>query len=293
MRLLSCVYQDLTQVAILHDNQVVLPAKIISDWPSTMLELIDRGPVYLKAITLKLINQLPRVTLAQVQLLAPIPRPRKNIMCLGLNYAEHAEESLAAWGKERTAPEDIIVFTKAVTSVIGPDENIHLDTTVTTQLDWEVELAVIIGRPGRKIAVADAFDHIFGYTIINDISARDLQFRHKQYFLGKSIDGGCPLGPWIVTKDDIADPQTLELKLWVNGVLKQHANTRQMLSPVAKIISSLSHSLTLEPGDIIATGTPAGVGFARQPPEFLQAGDTIECEIEKIGRLVNAVTAAV
>lgn len=293
MRLLSCVYQDLTQVAILHDNQVVLPAKIISDWPSTMLELIDRGPVYLKAITLKLINQLPRVTLAQVQLLAPIPRPRKNIMCLGLNYAEHAEESLAAWGKERTAPEDIIVFTKAVTSVIGPNDNIPLDTTITTQLDWEVELAVIIGRSGRKIAVADAFDHIFGYTIINDISARDLQFRHKQYFLGKSIDGGCPLGPWIVTKDDIADPQTLELKLWVNGVLKQHANTRQMLSPVAKIISSLSHSLTLEPGDIIATGTPAGVGFARQPPEFLQAGDTIECEIEKIGRLVNAVTAAV
>ena len=189
-------------------------------------------------------------------------------------------------------PQHPIVFTKNLTSMNSPGGDIPCHAGVTTQLDWEVELAVVIGVGGRGIAREHALRHVFGYSVINDVTARDLQFRHKQYFIGKSLDGTCPMGPVIVTADDIPDPQALDLKSWVNGALKQSSNTRQQIFTVAELIHVLSRGMLLEPGDIISTGTPSGVGFARKPPEFLRPGDVVECEVENIGRLKNKVVEA-
>jgi len=227
--------------------------------------------------------------LSGVQLDAPIPRPRKNVMCLGLNYAEHARESAEARGRQATILKAPIFFTKAPTTVNKPYGKLVIDPSVSTQIDWEAELAVIIGKPGKNIREEDALSHIFGYTVLNDVSARDIQSRHIQYFKGKSIDGYCPMGPWIVTADEIPDPQHLKLCLRVNGVTKQEDTTANMLFDVRSIITILSLGMTLEAGDIIATGTPSGVGFARNPPEFLKAGDIMETEIEGIGMLRNTV----
>lgn len=277
-------------MGILLEESIALPSLAGVRVPS-MLDLIDAGPQALASLaqTVASFPQPAHVPLREVHLLAPVPRPRKNVMCLGLNYAEHAEESLAARGKTAELPEHPVVFTKAATSIIGPYDDIPYDARVSAHLDWEVELAVVVGAGGRHIFRDRALDHVFGYTVINDISARDLQFRHKQYFLGKSLDGSCPMGPCIVTADEIADPRSLDLRCWVNGVLKQSSNTRHQIFDVATVIATLSRTLTLEPGDVIATGTPAGVGFARQPPEFLKPGDVVECEVEHIGRLRNAV----
>ncbi len=221
--------------------------------------------------------------------LPPVERPSKNILCLGWNYAEHAEESQAVRGRKASPPGDLIVFTKAPTSVTGPYATVRVPCEFTDQLDWEVELGVVIGRRGRRIDPAEALDYVFGYTVINDLSARDVQFRHRQYFLGKSFDGACPLGPYIVTAETIPDCQNLELRCWVNGELKQHASTASQIFPVREVIAVLSRWMTLEPGDIIATGTPAGVGFARRPPQFLQHGDRVTCEIDGIGRIENTI----
>jgi 2-keto-4-pentenoate hydratase/2-oxohepta-3-ene-1,7-dioic acid hydratase in catechol pathway len=227
--------------------------------------------------------------LSDVQLTAPIPRPRKNIMCLGWNYAEHAKETALKRGQEAKAPEYPVIFTKAPTTVNSPYGNIIIDPTVSEEIDWEVELAVIIGKGGKNISEENALSHVFGYTVLNDVSARDLQSRHKQFFKGKSIDGYCPMGPWIVTADEIEDPQQLTVRLRVNGITKQVGNTSMMIFPIRTIIAILSKGMTLEPGDIIATGTPSGVGFARNPPEFLKAGDVMETEVEGIGVLRNVV----
>lgn len=227
--------------------------------------------------------------LAEVQLFAPIPRPHKNIMCLGLNYAEHEKETAALRGRVSAIPEAPIFFTKAPTTVNGPYGNIIIDPAVSEEVDWEVELGVVIGKAGKNIREEDALSYVFGYTVINDVTARDLQSRHKQYFKGKSINGYCPMGPWIVTADEIADPQSLMLRLRVNGITRQEASTSSMIFSVRQIIAVLSTGLTLEPGDIIATGTPSGVGFARNPPEFLKVGDVVEAEVEGIGMLRNAV----
>jgi 2-keto-4-pentenoate hydratase/2-oxohepta-3-ene-1,7-dioic acid hydratase in catechol pathway len=225
----------------------------------------------------------------KIELSAPIPRPRKNIMCLGENYAEHARETAEARGRTASLPEHAVIFTKAPTTANGPYGDIVIDPTVSVQVDWEAELAVVIGKTGKNIREEDALDYVFGYTVLNDVSARDLQFQHKQYFKGKSIDGYCPMGPWIVTADEVADPQQLPIRLRVNDVVKQEANTSMMIFSVRQIIAILSRGMTLEPGDIIATGTPSGVGFARNPPEFLKAGDVVETEIEGIGMMRNRV----
>jgi 2-keto-4-pentenoate hydratase/2-oxohepta-3-ene-1,7-dioic acid hydratase in catechol pathway len=230
--------------------------------------------------------------LSDVQLAAPIPRPRKNIMCLGWNYIEHAKETAFMRGQEAKLPEYPIFFTKAPTTVNSPYGNIVIDPTVSVEIDWEVELAVIIGKGGKNIREEDALSHVFGYTVLNDVSARDLQSRHKQFFKGKSIDGYCPMGPWIVTADEIENPQQLTVRLRVNGITKQEGNTSMMIFPIHTIIAILSKGMTLEPGDIIATGTPSGVGFVRNPPEFLKAGDVMETEVEGIGVLRNVVVNA-
>jgi 2-keto-4-pentenoate hydratase/2-oxohepta-3-ene-1,7-dioic acid hydratase in catechol pathway len=272
------------------DNQDVLTLSPADGWPASLLDLIEAGPdtwQRLKAAAPALARGASRRPLDTAGLLAPIPRPRKNVMCIGWNYAEHVSESAAASKREDNVPTDPVVFTKNVTSVVGPYDDIPAQPAVTTQLDWEVELGVIIGVGGRGIPRERALAHVFGYTVVDDVSARDLQFRHKQFFLGKSLDGTCPMGPMIVTADEIPDPQNLALRCRVNGVLKQDSSTRHMIFDVATIISVLSRGMALEPGDIIATGTPSGVGFARQPPEYLRTGDVVECEIDGIGLLRN------
>lgn len=230
--------------------------------------------------------------LSAVHLAAPIPRPRKNIMCLGRNYYEHALESYQARGQERPGGDAPVIFTKATTTINEPYGQIVIDPALSTQIDWEAELAVIIGKTGKNIPEEQALSYIFGYTVLNDVTARDLQDRYKQFFKGKSLDGYCPIGPWIVTADEIPDPQDLSLRLRVNGVIKQEGHTRDMIYSVRTIISILSQGMTLEPGDIIATGTPSGVGFARKPPEFLKAGDIVETEIDGLGLLRNEVINA-
>lgn len=224
--------------------------------------------------------------------LAPIPVPQKNVMCVGRNYAEHIAEGDRAQNQKVGVTEYPVFFTKPPTSIVAPDGDVLIFPTVSEAIDYEVELAVIIGKPGRNIAKADAYDHIFGYTILNDITARDIQRRHGgQYFKGKGLDGSCPLGPWIVTADEITDPHDLSIGLTVNGEQRQNGHTRDMIFDIPTLIASLSEGLTLEPGDIIATGTPSGVGYAMDPPKFLKHGDTVECTISGIGTLTNSVRA--
>ncbi len=259
----------------------------------TLLSLIQKGQEGLVQAQNALETAVSTIPLNDVTLLAPIPAPIRNIMCLGWNYAEHAAESAATTGLEiKELPKLPIVFTKATTAVNSPYGDIPFDTAVSTQIDWEVELGIIIGQQGKNIPRNEAMDYVFGYTILNDISARDLQKGGKQFFKGKSLDGSCPTGPWIITPDALPDPQNLRITSRVNGVTKQDSNTQHMIFDIPTIIEYLSRGMTLLPGDIIATGTPSGVGFARTPPEYLQPGDVVECEIEQIGVIRNQIAAA-
>lgn len=225
-------------------------------------------------------------------LLAPIPVIRKNVLCVGRNYAEHITEGDRAQKQQVGVTEYPVFFTKPPTSIVGPGGDVLTFPNVSKQTDYEVELAVIIGTPGRNIAKADAMKHVFGYTILNDISARDVQRRHGgQNFKGKAFDGSCPMGPWIVTADAIDDPHALPISLTVNGEIRQNGNTADMIFDIETLIASLSEGMTLEPGDIIATGTPSGVGYAMDPPSFLKDGDTVVCNISGIGTLTNSVRA--
>jgi 2-keto-4-pentenoate hydratase/2-oxohepta-3-ene-1,7-dioic acid hydratase in catechol pathway len=229
--------------------------------------------------------------LADVRLLAPL-RPHKNVFCVGRNYLGHAEEVAKARGIELKLPPVPTFFTKAPTSIADPGQTLHFSGELSVQYDWEAELAVVIGTRCKNVPESDALGVIFGYTCLNDVTARDLQQQHLQWFKGKSLDEACPIGPWIVSADEIPDPQALEVSLSVNGEIKQHAPTGQMIFSVAAIIASLSRGMTLEPGDIIATGTPDGVGFARTPPEFLRDGDEMSIEISGIGTLRNRVAVS-
>jgi 2-keto-4-pentenoate hydratase/2-oxohepta-3-ene-1,7-dioic acid hydratase in catechol pathway len=230
------------------------------------------------------IEELARRKLAyplkRVRLLAPIQAPARNIFCLGRNYADHAAERGAA------VPEHPVYFTKPDTSVVGPGDDV-VQHAITSELDYEVELAVVVGTGGRDIARADALRHVFGYTVINDFTARDLQRRHGQWFKGKSLDTFCPMGPSLVTADEIPDPQALAIALRVNGQVRQQSHTSKMVFPVAHCIEVLSQGMTLRPGDIIATGTPDGVGAATG--NFLKPGDRVEAEVEGIGLLANKI----
>ncbi|MFG2483801.1 fumarylacetoacetate hydrolase family protein [Streptomyces virginiae] len=224
-----------------------------------------------------------------VSLRAPL-RPGK-IIGVGLNYIEHVEESSRSLDTDKDLPPRPVLFGKPATAVTGPGQPILHNADLTTQLDWECELAVVIGRPAFRVSEERAYDHIFGFSIVNDISARD-QRRSGQWFFSKGQDSYAPFGPVVVTRDEIRDPMTLDLSLRVNGVTKQKSNTRHMLFPIARLIADISSGMTLEPGDVIATGSPSGVGAGMVPPEYLRPGDTVEATVEGIGTLTNPVVDA-
>lgn len=229
------------------------------------------------------------IPLDKIEILAPIRNPRRNILCLGKNYVEHANEVKATAISKDGIPKAPIYFTKAVNECIGNDGEIRFSTEVTKKVDYEVELAVIIGKNGTNIKPEDAEEYIFGYTIINDVSARDLQSTHNQWFKGKSLDTFCPMGPSIVHKNEIPFPVELDINCKVNGEVRQNSNTKKLIFDIPYIISDLSKGFTLKTGDIISTGTPSGVGMGFKPEKLLKNGDVVECNIEKIGKLTNKV----
>jgi 2-keto-4-pentenoate hydratase/2-oxohepta-3-ene-1,7-dioic acid hydratase in catechol pathway len=256
-----------------------------------MLSLIERGPEGLALAAAAAQGTAGWRALDDVTLLAPIPRPRQNVVCVGLNYVAHAIESDRARGREPKLPSVPVFFTKAVTSVAFPFSDFVLDPAVTSELDYEVELAFVIGRTGKNISRVDALSYVFGYCVANDISARDLQGRHQQFFKGKSLDGACPLGPWIVTADEIPDPSALTVRLRVNGEQRQESSVSDLIFDVPTLIEYLSLGMTLEAGTIICTGTPSGVGLGFTPPKYLSAGDVVEAEIDGIGSLRTHIVA--
>lgn len=274
------------------DNTVVPAASLVGDAPASMRALIEGGPDGWSRLTEAAARASGGTPLDAVRLKAPL-EARRNVFCVGLNYAEHIAE---AQGKRGPAPdvkpdaEFPTFFTKVPETVIGPEDGVRFYRDVSDKLDWEAELVAVIGRAGMDIPVERALDHVFGYTCGNDISVRDVQRRHgNQWFKGKSMDTHAPMGPVLVTADELGDPHNLEIVCRVNGVEKQHSNTRMMLFNVPRIIQELSRGMRLLPGDIIMTGTPSGVGFARTPPEFMQPGDVVEVEIEQIGVLRNSI----
>ncbi|HUZ86011.1 MAG TPA: fumarylacetoacetate hydrolase family protein [Candidatus Baltobacterales bacterium] len=264
-----------------HDDEVIELSAA-----ADMLALIDAGEAGLAKVRAELSRGKGKThRLADVELLAPLDNPRGNVIAMGRNYQKHAEETAKLEGKAASPP---TIFTKAITSLTEPFADIEIDPTISDKIDWEVELAVVIGKRGANIKAADALSHVFGYTVLNDVTMRDIQSGWGgQFFKGKSLDGSCPTGPWIVTSDELTDPQSLRLTLKVNGTVKQDGNTSDMIYPVDATIEWASKGMTLLPGALIATGTPDGVGFARTPPEYLRPGDVMESEVEGIGVLRN------
>ncbi|MDM5187456.1 fumarylacetoacetate hydrolase family protein [Bacillus sp. DX4.1] len=258
--------------------------------PITMLECIEQGNAFIEKVSeivrwAKENETTAYYPLSDVKILAPIPRPRKNILCVGKNYRDHAIEM----GGEEAVPKDIMIFTKAPTTVIGDGAQIYSHPHATNELDYEGELAIVIGKRGKQIAKNKALEHVFGYTILNDVTARDIQRKHKQFFLGKSFDTFCPMGPYLVHKMYIKNPNELSVETKINGEVRQSSNTANMMFSIEDIISIVSKGMTLEPGDIIATGTPAGVGKGFTPPKFLRAGDEVMITVQHIGTLRNTV----
>ncbi|MBM7607932.1 2-keto-4-pentenoate hydratase/2-oxohepta-3-ene-1,7-dioic acid hydratase in catechol pathway [Lysinibacillus composti] len=261
----------------------------LPSFPNTIIEGISLGFDFVEKVRrlVEAAQNSPQVNdfkipFTEIEWLAPIPRTPKNILCVGKNYDAHAKEMGA-----EAAPSDLLVFTKPPTSISADEQTLSVHATKTDSYDYEGELAVVIGKFGRDIPKNQALDYVFGYTIANDLTARDVQDRHKQFFLGKSLDGSCPMGPYVVTKDEIPDPQVLTVVTKVNGEIRQNGSTKDMIFTVENLISIISHHVTLEPGDIILTGTPAGVGKGMNPPTFLKAGDEVKVSIEGIGTLVN------
>ena len=260
--------------------------------PAGMLALIDAGEDGLARVRAALSSSRSRThKLTNLELLPPLPDPRGNVIAIGRNYQKHAEETAVVEGREPSPP---TIFTKAITSLTEPNADIAIDPRISDKIDWEVELAIVIGKRGVNIKRADGRSHVFGYTVLNDVTARDIQSGWGgQYFKGKSLDRSCPTGPWIVTSDEVENPQALDLVLRINGTVKQDGNTGDMIYPVEAIIEWVSKGMTLLPGTLIASGTPDGVGFARTPPEYLQPGDVMESEVEGIGLLRNRIVSAV
>ena len=293
MRIATFSHNGREGVGIVENHGIFDLAALRSSAPQSVRELIAGGDAALRAArealaATKRDGSLWR-PLAECRLLAPIPRPQKNVFCVGRNYKLHIEEGARARGVEPTYPTVPEFFSKATTAVIGHDDEVRVSRSVTAQLDYEVELAVVIGTTCRDVKKSEAHAVVFGFTILNDFTARDLQRSHGQWFKGKSLDTTCPIGPWIVTADEFGDPAGHRITLRVNGETRQDSNTADMLFGVDDIIASLSAGLTLEPGDIICTGTPSGVGMGLEPQVWLQDGDVVEAEIDGIGILRNTV----
>lgn len=286
MKLFTYVYQAKEQVGVLSANGkniIALPEKdmqtLIENWTKNKQKEVQT-----------LSKTENGIALEQVQLKAPIPRPKQDVICLGINYMAHAEESARykeeAFGGERPKA---IYFSKRVNEAVADGEPIQGHFDIVESLDYEVELAVVIGKDAKNVAEKDVFDYVFGYTILNDVSARNLQTSHKQWYFGKSLDGFTPIGPCIVTKEDFTNPPALAIKSYINGELRQNSTTDLLIFGIAHVVSELSQGMTLQAGTIIAMGTPAGVGMGFVPPNFLKAGDEVKCEIEGIGTLTNVV----
>lgn len=290
MQLVTYRHQGMAGVGVM-DPQTsrIKPLDTIDGRPiSDMLTVIREG---LEAVTPSVMR--PMLTLVEVDLIAPIPRPPRNIFCVGKNYLRHAEEFSESGFDTSSAsvavvPDNPVIFTKVGDSVIGDRDTIRYPDGLSAAVDYEAELAVVIGRSGRAIPRDRAMQHVFGYTILNDVTARDWQRRHHQWFLAKSFDTFCPMGPVLVTSDEL-DPWELDVRCWVNGELRQSGNTRDLIFNIPILIETISAAMTLQPGDIIATGTPAGVGAGFDPPRFLRSGDEVQIEIQGIGKLVNDV----
>ncbi|WP_408010638.1 fumarylacetoacetate hydrolase family protein [Pseudalkalibacillus sp. A8] len=292
-------HQNVPIVAVILENEpekaldLTSAASVLNvDFPSTLLEAIELGDQFLQLVAdvqeqLREQGQTGNYTVdvESFELLAPIPRPTKNIFCVGKNYLDHALEL----GTEADVPEVPMIFSKAPTTVTGPNQPIIIPTEVSTDIDYEGELAVVIGKKGKAISREEAYDYVFGYTLINDVTARDLQSKHKQFLIGKSLDTSCPMGPVLVHKSAVPDPHDLHITTYVNGETRQSSSTAKMIFSIPELIEVLSKAMTLEPGDIIATGTPAGVGKGFKPPKYLKADDIVEVEVENIGVLSNPV----
>ena len=282
MKLVTFLHENLEQTGVLTADE-----SAVHVLPYLDMEEVIRTPREELDAAVQAAELLP---LSEVTLLAPIPRPRQDVICLGINYHAHAEEaarySAESFTKERPIP---IYFSKRVTEAVAPNGFIESHPGLVERLDYEAELAIIIGKTAKNVKAEDAGDYIFGYTVLNDVSARVLQTTHKQWYFGKSLDGFTPIGPCITTADEIAFPPALKISATVNGELRQDATTDLLITGIPAIIEELSSGMTLLPGTIIATGTPAGVGMGFDPPKFLKAGDVVECTIEKIGTLRNTV----
>lgn len=290
MRIAAYIYQNEPGVGLVSaDGKSVQPLempprqRVLGALP--VIEALSRGE--------KAVPAGAALPIAQVQLTAPLPHPRRNIFCVGKNYHAHAKE-FAGSGFDSSAksggdiPAVPIYFTKVPESVIGPGAAIRIVLEVSTAIDYEAELAVVIGQGGKGIKAADAMQHVWGYTIVNDVTARDWQSRHLQWVLGKSFDTFCPMGPWLVSADE-CDGQSTRLRLWVNGEERQNASTTDLIFNIPTLIETLSAGITLYPGDVIATGTPVGVGIGFKPPKYLKSGDVVRIEIDGIGVLENPV----
>ncbi|HWR93874.1 MAG TPA: fumarylacetoacetate hydrolase family protein [Flavobacterium sp.] len=299
MKLLTYKTKDTEpRLGFIHDNRVVDMEDFggIHNFPlpDDMLDLIDMGFEVIAEIN-ELIENTREIDfemisnpLSDVTILAPIEKPRKNIIGIGLNYTEHVAESARTLDTTGKLPSKPIIFSKPPTTVTATNTEIIKNTKLTQQLDWECELAVIIGKKGKYVPKADALDYVFGYTVINDISARDCR-REGQWIVSKGQDTFAPMGPYLVTKDEIENPHNLNLSLKLNGVEKQNSNTKFLLFNINDLVEDLSTVFTLEPGDIIATGTPAGVGAGRNPQEWMYNGDVVEATVEGIGTIVNTI----
>lgn len=287
MKLVTYRFENTQRVGVLtQDETAVLPLDY-----SDMNTLIETAsPADLRSAASAAERAGVRVPLAEVELLAPIPRPRQDILCLGMNYKDHADEAAQYNAEAFTKEKPVAVyFSKRVSQAVAPEGDIERHAGLVERLDYEVELGVILGKAARNVKAEETGDYIFGYTVINDVSARDVQTSHKQWYFGKSLDGFTPMGPCIVTADEIAFPPALDISSAVNGEPRQHSNTRLFLTGIPALLEELTAGMTLLPGTIIATGTPAGVGMGFDPPKFLQSGDVVECTIQGIGTIRNTV----
>lgn len=297
MKFVTAMIHKESFIGLVHGERIIDLAKAekeifeLSSIPKSLYECIKLGDKFVQHVK-QIVDKINEegsegflYRIEDVTILPPIPRPTKNIFCVGKNYREHAIEM----GSEEDIPKHVMLFSKAPTTVIGHEDEIDPHLHITNELDYEGELAIVIGQKGKQINEAEAMDYVFGYTIINDLTARNLQAQHKQFLLGKSLDTSCPMGPYLVHKSAVSNPYDLTLTTKVNGEVRQNGNTKDMIFSIEHVISTISQGTTLEPGDIIATGTPAGVGKGFNPPRFLKPGDIVEVEIEGIGVLRNRV----